>query len=71
MSISEERYISPRRLKDFKTLLDEEIDSKANEIEITTTNVTPTDENVEMWVNLGQKQTIYIPETAEDISYDN
>lgn len=46
-------------------------DSKANEIEITTTNVTPTDENVEMWVNLGQKQTIYIPETAEDISYDN
>lgn len=46
-------------------------DSKANEVEITTTNVAPSDDNVEMWVNLGQKQTIYIPETAEDISYDN
>lgn len=46
-------------------------DSKANEVEITTTDTTPTDENVEMWVNLGQKHTVYIPETATDVSYNN
>lgn len=35
------------------------------------TDTTPTDENVEMWVNLGQKQIINIPETATDVSYNN
>jgi hypothetical protein len=45
-------------------------DPKGNEVEITTTNTTPTDPNVEMWVNLGQKQTIQIPETAQDVSYN-
>ena len=42
-----------------------------NEIEITNNNVQPTDQEVEVWIDLSTRETIDIPEYATDIGYSN
>lgn len=41
-----------------------------DEVVVTQTNTAPQDPTTDLWINLGQKQTIQIPETAQDVSYN-
>ena len=41
-----------------------------DEVAVTQTNTAPQDPTTDLWINLGQKQTIQIPETAQDVSYN-
>lgn len=41
-----------------------------DEVVVTQTDTAPQDPTTDLWINLGQKQTIQIPETAQDVSYN-
>ena len=41
-----------------------------DEVVVTQTNTAPQDPTTDLWINLGQRQTIQIPETAQDVTYN-
>lgn len=41
-----------------------------NEVVVTQTDTMPQDTTTDLWINLGQRQTIQIPETAQDVTYN-
>lgn len=56
--------------KDGQTLGQPQTIKLPNEVEISQTSIEPTDQDVELWINLGGKNTIQIPETAQDVPYN-
>lgn len=41
-----------------------------NEVEVTTDDTEPIDQDAELWIDLGEKQTVQIPQIAAEFSYD-